>query len=241
MSALNREEFIELGVSIPTSFVTEWASGQVAATKGRESRLEMRGMNAAYLSGIRDLADLVVKRQRELGQPSDLPPESAALAERIRAEAMGYWREAKRLARVAFASQPDVLAKFRTGVQTGLLIHNLIRELEGTVALLREHAAQFAPLGAGEAFIARGEQLVVRLKEAKSKLDAACRELPPTMAQHCHDKGLLYDLTRKLVRLGRLEFTLEPKLAAEFNFSLVRRDRGVSSGPRLKSTKAESR
>src|SRR5258705_6691266 len=47
MSALNREEFIELGVSIPTSFVTEWASGQVAATKGRESRLEMRGVNAA--------------------------------------------------------------------------------------------------------------------------------------------------------------------------------------------------
>lgn len=241
MSVLNREEFIELGLSIPTAFVTEWASGQVSATKGRESRLEMRGVNGAYLSGIRDLADLVGKRQREMGASNELPPAPAALAERVRAEAMGYWRECKRLARIAFESQPDVLAKFRTGVHTGLLIQNLVRELELMVALLREHSAAFAPLGAGDPFIARGELLVGRLKEAKSKMDAACRELPPTVAQHCHDKGLLYDLTRRLVRIGRLEFTLEPKQAADFNFKKVRRDGGVSTRPKLKQTDAENR
>ena len=239
MSDLKREEFIELGISIPTAFVTEWASGQVAATKGRESRLEIRGVTAAYLSGIRDLADTIEKRRRELDESQELPPEAAALAERIRAEAMGYWREAKRLAGVAFASQPDVLAKFRTGVHTGLLIQNLVRELESTVALLKEHLPSFSTLGAGEAFVARGEHLVARLKEAKSHLDRACRDLPPTVAQHCHDKGLLYDLTRRLVRVGRLEFTLEPRQAKEFNFRLVRRDRGTSTRPQLRKPKAD--
>ena len=109
------------------------------------------------------------------------------------------------------------------------------------IPLLREHSATFAPLGAGEDFVTRGELLVARLKEAKSRLDAACKELKPTVAQLYHDKGLLYDLTRHLVRVGRLEFTLEPEQASHFNFTQVRRDRGVSTGPRLKKTTAESR
>ncbi len=241
MSRLHRSEFIELGVSIPAGFVTEWASGQVAATKGRESRLEGRGVSSAYLTGIRDLIGRVEQSQRELGESHQLPPAAAALAERIRAEAMGYWREAKRLATVAFANQPDVLAKFRTGVQTGLLIQNVLRELESTVALIRENAPQFAALGADESFTARGELLVGRLKQAKAELDAACQDLPPTVAQQCHDKGLLYDLTRHLVRVGRLEFTREPDQAAKFNFALVRREKSVSMRPRLKKSGASDR
>jgi hypothetical protein len=241
MSGLNREDFIELGVSIPTAFVTEWASGQVAATQGRESRLEMRGVSAAYLAGIRDLVDVVGKRQRELGERHDLPPEAAALAERIRHEAAGYWREAKRLAAIAFAVEPDVLAKFRTGVRTGLLLENLARELESTLGLLREHASVFAGLGAREAFVTRGELLLARIRQAKSRLDATCRDLPLTAAQQCHDKGLLFDLTRRLVRVGRLEFTLEPEQAADFNFKLLRRDRGLSSRPRQKKTPSDKR
>jgi len=125
-------------------------------------------------------------------------------------------------------------------VQTGLLITNLVRELELMIPLMREHAAPLAALGAGEAFVTRGELLVARLKEAKIRLDAACKELPPTLAQLCHDKGLLYHLTRNLVRVGRLEFTLEPQQAARFNFNQVRRERGVSTRPRLKKAKAGS-
>lgn len=240
MSGLSREEFIELGMSIPAGSVTQWASGQVAATQGRESRLETRGVNAAYLLGIRDLAQRVEQRKRELGESTALPPEAAALAERIRAEALGYWREAKRLASVAFANQPDVLAKFRTGVVTGSLIANLVKELESMIVLLREHAAAFAALGAGEAFLTRGELLLARLKQAKTRLDDACRELSASVAEHCHDKGLLYDLTRRLVRIGRLEFTLDREQAAVFNFKLIKRDRGIVSRPRLK-TKADNK
>jgi hypothetical protein len=233
MSPLLRADFVELGLSVPTDYLTKWATDQVAATKGRESRLEMRGIGAPYLSELRDLIGVVGKRQRELGEQHELPPQAGALAERIRVEALSYWREAKRLAQAAFAAEPDVLAKFRTGVQTGLLILNLARELESMVALLREHSVQLAKMGGNEAFIVRGEALVKRLKEVKVDLDAACRDLPEAAQQQCHDKGLLYDRTRMLVRIGRLEFHLDPAQASHFNFTLVRRDRGSSSRPRL--------
>lgn len=241
MSDLSREDCIELGVSTPTLPLIEWAGNQVSATQGHETRLQIRGVSASNLSDIRDLRVVIEGRHRELGESHQLPPAPVAMAERIRAEAIGYWREAKRLAGVAFAAQPDILAKFRTGVTTGLLITNLVNELERMIPLMREHAAPLAALGATESFVTRGELLAARLKEAKTRLDAACKELPPTVAQFCHDKGLLYHLTRNLVRVGRLEFTLEPQQATKFNFTLVRRDRGVSNRPKLKNSKANLR
>lgn len=239
MSDLSREEFIELGVATSTSVLIEWARGQVSATGGRESRLGLRGVDAEALSNIRDLTVRVETGSRELGKSHELPPEPAALAERIRSEALGYWREAKRVVGVVFATQPDLLAKFRTGVRTGLLIRHLTRELEAMILLLREESARLAPVGADEAFVTRGELLVARLKQAKSHLEAATKELSPTVAQFYHDKGLLFHLTRHLVRVGRLEFALEPEEAAHFNFKLVRRDPGVSTRPRLKKTAAK--
>jgi len=237
MSPLLRADFVELGLSVPTNYLTKWASDQVAATQGRESRLEQRGIGAPYLTELRDLISVVGKRQEQLGDSHELPPQAGALAERIRIEALAYWREAKQLAQAAFASEPDVLAKFRTGVQTGLLILNLVRELESMVALLREHSAQLSRFGANEAFIARGETLVKRLKEVKVNLDAACRELPEAAQQQCHDKGVLYDRTRLLVRVGRLEFHLDPTQQSKFNFTLVRRERGISTRPTLNATR----
>jgi len=241
MSAMIREEFVELGLSVPTSYLTQWASDQIAATKGRESRLELRGVSPADLSELRSLIEAVGKGHQELGDSHALPPPEGALAERIRVEALGYWREAKRMARVAFATNPDLLAKFRTGVQTGLLIMNLVRELESMIALLRENASGMSRFGVSDAFIARGEALVARLREVKASMDAACRDLPPAAIQQFHDKGLLYDRTRMLVRVGRLEFHLDPVQAANFNFTLVRRDRGLSSRPRLKNSRSVGR
>lgn len=234
MSDLGREDFIELGLSTPVSALIEWAAGQASAAKGRESRLGLRGFSAQSLSEIRELTTRVESASRELGQSRDLPPEQAAVTERLRADAVVYWREAKRIVSTAFATQPDLLATFRTGVRTGLLIRHLLKELESMIPLLREYSARLTPVGAGEAFVTRGELLVARLKEARTRLDAACRELPPSVVQLGHDKGLLYHLTRNLVLVGRLEYALEPDEAARFNFKRVRRDRGVSTAPRLR-------
>ena len=241
MSHLTREDFIELGVSIPTDSLTKWASGQLKATKGRETRLQTRGMSAAYLSGVKDLVAVIEKREQELGKTQELPPEAVALAQRIREEALNYWREGKQIANVGFGTQPELLAKFRTGVRTGMLITTLIRELEITGALLREHSSPLAALGGNDAFIERGKFLIGRLKEVKLNLDAACGALPALAAQQCHDKGLLYDLTRNLVRIGRLEFLLDPDQASEFNFTGVARARGVSTRPQLRDAKAVGR
>jgi len=238
MNPLSREDFIELGVSIPSDILVEWAEGQLAATKGRESRLGTRGMNEAGLGAIRDLAALVEKRGNELGDAGDLPPKAVTRAERVREEALGYWREAQRMARVEFGTRPDLLAKFRCGVQTGLLLANLAKEMESTMALLREHASELSALGVSEAFIGRGTVLLAKLKDAKAELDAACRALPGPAAEHCHDKGVLYDRTRKLVRTGRLEFLQDPEQASKFNFTGVRRERGISMRARLKQEEA---
>ena len=134
MSVISREEYIELGVATPTPLLVDWATRQMSATQGHESRLGVRGVTAANLSDIKDLTVLVGDRQKALGDSHALPPEQAAVAERIRAEADGYWRQAKRFAAIVFAGQPDVLAKFRTGVRTGLLITNLIKELESMIS-----------------------------------------------------------------------------------------------------------
>lgn len=75
----------------------------------------------------------------------------------------------------------------------------------------------------------------------KADLDAACRALPAPALQQCHDKGLLYDETRRLVRIARLEFSLDPEQASKFNFSAVRRDRGVSTRPELKNLNSAGR
>src|SRR4051812_5827086 len=124
MNPLSHEEFIELGVSIPSDTLVKWASGQLAATEGKEARLGTRGVNEVTLGAIRDLTALVERRGRELGEPQDLPPQAVALAQRLREEAMSYWREAKQMAKVEFGTRPDLLAKFRAGVQTGLLLAN---------------------------------------------------------------------------------------------------------------------
>lgn len=182
MSGLRRDDLIELGVSVPTSFLTEWASGQIA-------RLARRGVRAEELAEIHGLLGAV--RKGEPGESRGLLPRTAELAERIRAEALGYEREA----RAAFSAEPDFLARFRGGVRTGLLVMDLVRELEATLGHLRGHA--------DAAFIARGELLLGRLREVKSRMDAACRDFPPDMLRQCHDKGLLYDRTRRLARRGR--------------------------------------
>lgn len=217
---LSREDLIELGASFPTGRLVEWASGQLAATVGRESRLRTRGVDDAHLSGMKDLLGAVEKRteSEDAGDP-DVP--AIALAGRVRVEALGYLREAQRIAAAEFGPRPEVLAKFRRGVLIGFLIANLVRELEIILDLLREHAPDLSGAGGNAAFLGRGALLVEKLKEAKAGLDRACRELPTSQARRCHDKGLLYDLTRKLVRSGRLEFAPDREAAA-FNFAGMR-------------------
>jgi len=65
--------------------------------------------------------------------------------------------------------------------------------------------------------------------------------LPPHLAEHCYLKGRLYDLTRKLVRIGQLEFLHEPEQTAAFNYSVLRRELRTGSELRIRPVKTAVR
>ena len=241
MSGLSREEYIELGISIPTIPLTSWAADQLAAAGGRESRLERRGIHPPYLMEIETLLETIAAAQLKLGREHLNPPAEVVQAQRIREEAFAYWQEAKQIVKVEFGTNPDMLVKFRLGARTGRLIANLTRELDCIVSLLGVHSAQLGWLGVTETFRRVGEVLIGKLKEAQAKLDSVCGALTLPLAEQCHRKGRLYDLTRKLVRIGQLEFLHEPEQAPAFNYSVLRRELRAGSEVRVKPARTSVR
>ena len=164
-----------------------------------------------------------------------------AQSHRIREEALAYWQEAKQILKIEFGMCPEVQVKGRLGVRTGRLLGNLCREMECVVSVLREHSPQLGWLGVDEAFINAGDVLIGKLMEAQGKLDRACKAMSPALLELCCQKGNLYDLCRKLVRIGQLEFLHEPEQAAAFNYSLLRRELRPGSEVRPKISKAIAR
>lgn len=237
MSHLTRDELVEIGVSIPTEPLTEWATKQLANARTREVRLQRRGVHAPFLNELKGLIESTERFQSTLGREKDQTPLPVANARRIVEEAVAYWQEAGQIAKIEFGTTPYLLAKFRTGVRTGPLVSNLIEELESTVTHLREHSTQLGWLGVTEAFLRRGELLVRKLWEVQADLQETINTMTPLAAEWCHQKGRLYDLTRKLVRIGRLEFLHEPEQATAFNYDLVRQDNAATTATR--STKSE--
>jgi len=241
MSQLSREECIELGLSVPTVPLIAWATEQLAVAKGRGDRLEGRGVTAPFLKEIKMLIGTVAELQSTLAkEKASLPPE-VAQSQRIREEAYAYWQEAKQIVKIEFGTCPDIQVRSRLGVRTGRLLSNLCREMECVVAVLREQSSQLSWLGADEAFIKAGEELIGRVKEAQAKLDTACKALSPALAEQCCEKGKLYDLARKLVRIGQLEYLHEPEQAAAFNYTLLRRELRAGSEVRAKTVKTAVR
>jgi len=238
MSQLSREECIELGLSVPTAPLIGWATEQLAVAKGRGDRLECRGITAPFLNEVKMLVGAVSELQGTRSKEKMALPPEVAQAQRVREEAYAYWLEAKQIVKIEFGTCPEIQVRCRLGVRTGRLLANLCRELECIVAVLREHSSQLNWLGADAAFINAGEVLIGKLKDAQTKLVLASQALSPTLADLCCEKGKLYDLTRKLVRIGQLEYLHEPEQAAAFNYSLLRKELRAGSEVRAKTGKA---
>jgi len=238
MSQLSREEFIELGLSVPAVPLVVWATEQLSAAKARRRRLEGRGVTASFVKAIKLLVGRVVELETTLGKERASPPSEVVQSQRIREEASAYCQEAKQIMKVEFGTCPEIQVKSRLGVRTGRLLANLYWEVECVVAVLREHSSQLNWLGVDEDFINAGQALIGRLTEAQAKLDSACRAMSPALAEQSCEKGKLYDLTRKLVRIGQLEFLHEPDQAAAFNYTLLRKELRAGSEVRAKTAKA---
>jgi len=238
MSQLSREECIELGLSVPTVPLIGWATEQLAVAKGREARLESRGITVPFLQEIKLLIGMVAELHNTLVKEKKALPPEVARAQRIREEAYAYWQEAKQIVKIEFGTCPEIQVRCRLGVRNGRLLANLTREMECVVAVLKEHSDQLSWLGADEAFLNAGGELIGKLKEAQAKLDAASKALSPALAEQSFEKGRLYDLTRKLVRIGKLEYLHEPEQAAAFNYTLLRKELRAGSEVRAKTVKA---
>ncbi len=232
MDSLSRGAYIELGISIPTVPLTRWAVHQRAAARGREERLEHLGIHSPYLTELESLIEKVREQQSILGREKSMPPAEIVEAQRIREEAFATWQEAKHIVKVEFGSTPEMPVKFRLGVRTELLIAHLTKELDCVVSLMGEHTSSLGWRGVRETFQKLGVALIAALASAQSKVDAVCNTLSPALAEQCVRKGRLYDLTRKLVRIGRLAFRHEPEQADAFNYAVLRRElRGRSDIP----------
>jgi hypothetical protein len=238
MSQLSREECIELGLSVPTAPLIGWATEQLAVAKGRGDRLEGRGITAPFLNEVKVLIGRVSELQGTRNKEMMALPPEVAQAQRIREEAFAYWREAKQIVKIEFGTCPEIQVRCRLGVRTGRLLANLCRELECVVTVLREHSSELSWLGADAAFINAGAALIGKLKEAQLRLALALKAVSPDLADLCCEKGKLYDLARKLVRIGQLEYLHEPEQAAAFNYSLLRRELRAGSEVRAKTVKA---
>jgi len=238
MSQLSREECIELGLSVPGIPLVIWATDQLSAAKGRQERLEGRGITASYLKEVKTLVGKVAELGTTLGNKQSSLPAEVVQSQQIREEVSAYLQEAKQIVKIEFGTCPEVQAKCRLGVRTGRLLAHLCQELECVIPVLRDHAPQLEWLGADAAFIKAGEGLIGKLREAQAKLDSACKALSPALADLCCEKGKLYDLCRKLVRIGQLEYLHEPEQAAAFNYTLLRKELRAGSEVRAKTTKA---
>lgn len=239
MTKLSREELIELGLSIPTRRLIEWSRELITLTAGKEARLRHRGVDSPFLAEIATFIDTIQKSGGNAESEKGIV--DAGSIDRARKEAISFWDEVKQIAKVEFGTQPDLLARFRTGVRTGPTLSRIAREIEIHLALLREHASEVRWLGADQEFLKKGEAVLSRLREAQARIDRACTELPPAMLELCQNKGRLYDLSRKLVRIGRLEFMREPEEAAAFRYDTIRQDRPIYSPARTKPEKASAR
>jgi hypothetical protein len=238
---LSREDFVELGLSIPTRPLIGWVTGQLAAVQGREKRLEGRGVTASFLTEVKTLVGAVARLQIALEDSEESLPPEVARAQRIREEAFTYWQEAQQILKVEFGAFPEIQVQGRLGVRTGRLLATLCREMECAVAMLRLHSTQLSWLAANDAFLRSGDGLIGELKEAKAGLDSARRLLSPVLLEQCCEKGKLYDLTRKLVRIGRLAFLHEPEQAAAFNYTLLREELRAHPAVRTRTPKAIAR
>jgi hypothetical protein len=241
MSQLSREDCIELGISVPNVPLVVWATEQLSVAKGRQERLEGRGVTPAFLQEIKTLIRMVVELENTLGKEKTSLSSEVAPFQKLREQASAYCQEAKQIVKIEFGTCPEIQVRGRLGVRTGRLLSNLCREIECVVAVLREQLPQLSWLGVDEAFINAGDELVGKLKEAQAKLVRAIQALSPNLAEQCCLKGQLYDLCRKLVRIGQLEYLHEPEQAAAFNYTLLRKDLRAGSEVRAKSPKSVAR
>lgn len=232
------EDLISIGERFHTESLLEWSVEVVTAARQDLPRLKSRGITEPTLKAIDQARDEVKKlnfqQEREKKDVSTL-----AVGRREAIEAALDWREEVRgLAEAVFDSETDVQARFRTGVKSSRSIPKLLTEVGILLGAVREHLHLLKGVGAGEALVARGEEIRRRLEELQVKQYEERQQTPTATADLYHAQGVLYTRARFVVRIAQVEFRGDEARADRYSYAPLRRQEAAAEGRRVRASRA---
>ncbi|MBI2933915.1 MAG: hypothetical protein HYY16_19900 [Planctomycetes bacterium] len=231
-----REELIHIGERFTVQSLLDWSGQVVQAARQDLARFKARGITETTLRDIETAREQLKKLSAApVGDRHEASP--LAIARREAVEAALEWREeVKGLAEAIFDSEPDVLARFRTGVKVSRSLFKLVREVGFIVGVLREHLAAFAAVG-GPSLLKRGEETLKRLEEAQQRIPEERSQAPAPLAELCHAQGILYTRTRFVARIAQVEFHRDPERLARYGYAPVRQPAENTSNVRPRANR----
>jgi hypothetical protein len=198
--------------------------------------LARRGLTKEMLKQFDSLAETVARLESSQELHKKTSRASTMAVYEILDEGLAWWRESRQMVKVEFSHDPDKSAEFRTGVKVGRSIPKLIREMEFNVMSFDKYANAFKWLGGAE-HVRKGRDILVRLRQADAEQETGRKDLPRETEELCFQKGELYDLGRKIVRLAHLAWLGDPAKAAAYSYEILRRGSVAAKGAKTRKAK----
>lgn len=236
--AIARNEAIANGHRFRSELLITWAKQLAKSARKDLKFLSTRGVKEEMLREFERLTKTV--EELEIKQEREKKVSKSATVATYEAfeEAHRWWREGKQMIKIEFGDYPDRTAEFRTGTRVGYSLPKLIREAEFMLDAFKRYSENFEWLG-GKDFVNRGNELLAKLKDADTEQESTIKQLPKETAELYFNKGELYQLGRKIVRLGRLVFINEPRKASPYNYEILRRSQKATISAATRKTKSQ--
>jgi hypothetical protein len=226
---LSRQEAIVVGRKLNSELLQTWARQLAKAARKDFAAISRRGLTQPMLQQFETLAETVARLETAQEAQKKLGQLATSASYQALEKGLDWWREGRQMAKIEFSNDQDRMAQFRTGVRVGMSLPKLVREIEFFMEAFTWYSANLAWLG-GKEFIERGKQVLNRLKEADAQQETEIKALPKDIVELYFQRGELYDLGRKIVRLGRLAWLKEPEKAGAYSFELLRRGQMEKKG-----------
>ncbi len=214
-----QDELITIGERFDADALIHWSGRIIEAARQDLARLSARGITEETLRAAEVAkADAHDLKAHAAGDGSTL---ASARREAISA-ALDWRQEVRGLAEALFDSEPETLARFRTGVKTSRSLPKLLAEVGFLVGTLRDHLPAFAGVGADDSLLRRGEEAFARLDEAQRRLVEERAQVPPKTLELQHALGVLYTRGRFLARIAGVEFRGDAERLARYSYEPLR-------------------
>lgn len=221
----SRHDYVKIGWHFVTGLLTEWADRITASARKDLTRLKNVGVTESMLKEISGLSKKALELESAQEASKRTPIFFTKQIEKLHKDSLIWWSKTKKIAIAVFASEPDVLVKFRTAVRVWQSVPRLIEEISRLIPLLKEYQKELSQYGINAKFITQGETFLSKLKEIDTKQEETRKQIPEKTADLYEVRGRLYDSVRKIVRLARAEFIDEPDKLKRYNYDILNRER----------------